>query len=288
MHPGRKVARLSTAQRILDVSTLLTGNAALGTWAAAYVLGVDWLDGRDPHTMAELPFDVIAPALKRRSTGVVRYRCSALAASDTVLADGIPITSLRRTTFDGARWATSLEEAVVFVDSVAAFSRLELPEFKAYVARHSGWTGVEQAMRAADAALLGVRSGWETRLRMCWTLDAGLPEPLVNVPIFDHSERLLGIADLFDPASGLVGEFDGDQHRKTAQHRKDNIREEKFESANLVVVRADKIDIRRERRQLVGRLQDGYSRGQARDRRRDRWTLTQPEWWLTRQSRRGR
>lgn len=278
--PGRQVERLSTAQRILDATPLLTDDAALGTWAAAYVLGVDWLDGRDPHTMEDLALDIVAPTLKRRSTKAVNYHCSGLPPSDTRIEDGVRVTSLLRTAFDGARWADSLEEAVVFVDSVVALSPLALPNFTAYVVRHGSWVGVNQALQAADAARQGVRSGWETRLRICWTLDAGLPEPLVNAPIFDRTGQLLGIADLFDPGSGFVAEFDGDQHRKTSQHRKDNIREEKFESANLVVVRADKTDVRSARLQLVARLRDGYQRGRLRDRRRDRWTLAQPEWWL--------
>lgn len=285
---GSRPERLSTAQRILDATPRLSGRAALGTWAAAYVHGVDWLDGRSPHTMTDLPVDIIAPDLKRRSTRDIKYHGSELAAMDRVSKDGFPITSMVRTAFDGARWADSLEEAVVFIDSMLAFGKLHLPRLNDYVVEHTGWPGVEKAAAAARLARFGVRSGWETRLRMCWLIDAHLPDPLVNVPIFDRSEKLLGIADLFDPDSGLVAEFDGEQHREPGHHRKDNIREEELESANLVVVRSDKVDVRTDRPQLISRLIDGYRRGQRRDRRWDRWTLTQPDWWLTRQSRRDR
>lgn len=177
--------------------------------------------------MKELPVDIIAPDTKRRSTGQISYHGSDLTDADSVTRDGVRITTMTRTAFDGARWADSLEEAVVFVDSMLAFG---------------------------------------------------------NVPIFDLSQNLLGIADLFDPDSGLVGEFDGKQHREARHHRKDNIREEGFESANLVVVRSDKVDVRAARPQLVGRLTDGYRRGQRRDRRWDRWALTQPGWWRERRS----
>lgn len=275
--------RLSAAQRILDVSPVLAGQAALGTWAAAFILGVDWLDGLHPHTMADLPIDIMAAGLRRRQPKDVHYQFTELPADETLVRDGLRITAPCRTAFDGARWADTLEDAVVFLDSMTKFLDLELSEFRSYVCRHRHWTGVEQALTAADLAHPNVLSTWETRLRLCWLLDAGLPAPMINVPIFDHSERLLGVADLFDPESGLVAEFDGDQHRDPEQHRLDNIREEKFESANLVVVRSDKIDIRRARQQLVGRLLDGYRRGRSRNRAQDTWTLAQPEWWLRRQ-----
>lgn len=276
--------RLSTAQRILDVTPLLAPGTALGTWAAAFVLGVDWLDGLDPHTMSEQKLDLVSPGVRRRSTASITYRWSRLTAGEITVRDGVCVTCGARTAFDGARWAACLEEAVVFVDSMVAFDAVALPELQTYASAHPAWLGVEQALRASEIARPGVRSGWETRLRMCWRFDAGLPDPLVNVPIFDLFGQLLGIADLFDPDSGLVAEFDGDQHRNTDQHRKDNIREEKFESANLVVVRSDKTDVRRYRRQLVGRLQDGYRRGQLRDRRQDTWTLRQPSWWQRQRS----
>lgn len=278
--PQRKLVRFSTAQRILDVTPLLTGTAALGTWAAAYVLGVDWLDGRSPHTMKEQSIDVIAPDLKRRPARGLTYHCSELPQQDAQVRDGIRVTAPCRTTFDGARWAPSLEEAVVFIDTMLAFRMIESSHLEAYAREHPGWTGVEQALTASQYARPGVGSGWETRLRLCWLLDARLPTPMVNQPIFDRSERFLGIADLFDAEAGLVAEFDGDQHRNPSQHRKDNIREEKFESANLVVVRADKVDVRHHRAQLVARLVDGHRRGQLRDRRLDKWTLAQPGWWI--------
>lgn len=282
---GKQQRRRITTQRILDATPLLGGEAALGTWAAAYIHGADWLDGRDPHTMAELPLDIIARRLKRRSTNGIAYHCSRLDAPDTWTRDGILITSPRRTTFDGARWATSLEEAVVFVDTMLAFNKIRLADLSGYATEHAGWTGVNQALAACVLSRPGVKSGWETRLRMCWTRDVGLPEPLVNVPIFSRGGDFLGEADLFDPESGLVGEYDGSQHREVAQHHSDNIREEKFESANLLVVRADKVDIRDERELLRHRLRASHRRGQLRDRNQDDWTLAQPEWWRARKRR---
>lgn len=273
---------LSAAQRILDAASSLGGGAALGTWAAAYVLGNDWMDGLHPHTMAELPVDVIAGRLRRVQSGDRTYRFTELPEDEILVRDGVRVTAPCRTAFDGARWADSLEDAVVFIDSMLHFVALDLSALRVYLAAHQHWVGIERAVNATALAASEVKSPWETRLRMCWLLDARLPPPLLNVPVFDHSENFLGMGDLFDPESGLVAEFDGDQHRDPAQHRLDNIREEKFESANLVVVRSDRTDVRRDRRQLVSRLRNGYQRGGKRDRGQDTWTLRQPEWWKRR------
>jgi hypothetical protein len=134
--------------------------------------------------------------------------------------------------------------------------------------------------RALDLADAAARSPWESRLRVFYVTVAGLPRPRVNVPVFDWDERLLGIADLLDEDAGLVTEFDGQDHRERRQHRDDNDREEHFEDAGLVVVRADSLDMRDHQRRLRDRLHSGYRRGMQRDRRKDRWTTHEPDWWL--------
>ena len=102
----------------------------------------------------------------------------------------------------------------------------------------------------------------------------------MNVPIFDLDGRLLGIADLFDEEAGLVTEFDGQDHRLRQQHRADNIREEELEVVNLTVCRVDSLDLRQPRA-LVERLQARRAQGLRRDRRHDRWSLVEPDWWRT-------
>lgn len=55
-------------------------------------------------------------------------------------------------------------------------------------------------------------------MRLIWVLDAILPPPSVNSPIYDLTGRLLGIADLLDLQAGVVGEFDGAEHRGARRH----------------------------------------------------------------------
>lgn len=278
------VTRLTTAQRILDATPSLVPGAAFGGWAAAYVHGVDWLDGRTVRQQ-DIPIDLISDRLRRRSTEAMTYRQAPLAGADVVNVSGLPVTTPLRTAYDGARWSLSPEDAVVFLDAMLAFHQVDREALVSYVGNRAG-RGIEQARRAVALCRPGVASPWESRLRYCYRIEAGLPEPLINVPVFDDDGSFLGIPDLFDPESALAVEFDGEQHREREQHRKDNLREEGLERANVTVVRVDSLDLMRDRRGLVRRMHDGRQRGLRRDRRFDRWTLTEPGWWLAGHARR--
>ncbi len=89
----------------------------------------------------------------------------------------------------------------------------------------------------------------------------------------DEWGQLLGMPDLLDDDAGFVVEYDGAHHRALRQHTSDNAREEGFERAGLIVVRATAIDLWPRRAELVRRLRDGHARGLARDRTQDRWGL---------------
>lgn len=139
--------------------------------------------------------------------------------------------------------------------------------------------GLEQARAALDLARTNVWSPRESRLRYCYEVEAGLPPALLNVRVFDDDGILIGHPDLFDPEAALATEFDGAQHRDREQHRRDNIRDERFESVGVTVVRSDGLDLRpRHRRQLIHRMQDGHRRGLNRNRTHDRWVLDPRVW----------
>ena len=115
---------------------------------------------------------------------------------------------------------------------------------------------------------------------MFYVLVLGLSTPEINRPVFDLRGRFLGAPDLLDREAGLALEFDGQGHRQRVQHRQDNVREEGFEEAGLVVVRADSSDLTSHQTQLRRRVLSGRERGLARDRSRDAWTLEEPAYWL--------
>lgn len=248
----------------------------MGGWAAAYWTGVRFLDG----TWRGLPTPILLclgdRGRLRDGAGVTLCR-SRLAVPDVTTVRGLPVTTPVRTAFDGTRLAPTLVEAVVFLDMLLAAGILKPAEFAAYLPEHRPvWKGVGQARDALALADRATKSPPETRLRMLWMLRAGLPRPLVNRPVFTLDGRLIGVPDLLDPDSATVGEYDGEEHRELPNHTSDNVREEDLEDHGMVVTRVTRLDMRRPDL-TVQRLTRAWSRGMSRDRRRDRWTLEQPE-----------
>lgn len=270
------------SQRIVEAAARLpVSGAAVGGWAAAYWMGVQLLDGMWGGAPTPVPLCLGPRGNIRPHTSVTLNRAR-LADDEIALSRGVPVTIPLRTAFDGARLARSLVEAVVFVDMMLASGLTTLDELGAYLPEHRpAWRGVDQARKAAALADPATKSPPETRMRMMWTLSAGLPRPLVNRPVFALDGRLLGVADLLDEESGTVGEYDGEDHRDLDNHTSDNAREERLEEAGLVVTRLTALDMRRPDL-VVRRLTSAWSRGMSRDRSRDRWTLEQPEWYRRR------
>ncbi len=254
----------TTTQRILDVAAQLPPGGLIGGWAAAYASGADLLDGRD-HVLRPMPVPVLLPPGSHRvSNAAVTYVQRSARSADRVgvrMIAGVPCTQPLQTATDLTRWAAGLVEAVVALDIMLA-ARL-ITKAGLATAAPTGSSGATQARRAIALSRPGVRSPWETRLRMFWVLDLGLPPPLVNRAVFDRHGRFLGVPDLLDVEAGLAIEYDGvswrstttaEGHRDPDQHRADNVREESLERAGLIVVRADKVDLTRERPRLARRL----------------------------------
>ena len=99
--------------------------------------------------------------------------------------------------------------------------------------------------------------------------------------MFDRGGRLLGYPDLFDPVAGLVGEYDGDDHRKARRHSADVGREARLRDVGLEVTRATAADVR-DRDALVARIHAARNRARFEPPERRQWTLTPPPGWRPR------
>lgn len=260
----------SPVDRILAAFSILPRDGALGGWAAAYYHGARELDGRR-WDGEPLPVQFVLPTrLRVRRSGIVTTRAP-LEPDDVVIDHGKLITNPARTCFDLMRLG-SVQDAVVALDAMLRADAVRLDDVRTYVASHRGWKGVRTARTAVELADPAARSCPESRFRVIWIVDAGLPRPLVNHPVRSRQTgRLLGIPDLLDPESGLVGEYDGAHHRRLANHADDNVREERLEAHNLTVVRATSLDVFGRRPELVRRSHNGYRRARQRNPRRDRW-----------------
>lgn len=152
-----------------------------------------------------------------------------VAAGDFLLRNGVP------------------DPAGAFAELVAAV----------HAVRRVGAAHLEQALSLLRP---GVRSAMESVLRILIVLD-GLPEPMVNVPLFGRSGRFLGEGDLVYPEAMLVLEYEGDGHRTDKkQFRKDIGRREDFEDEGWSVLRITSDDVLIHRRRLLDRIRRRLTR----------------------------
>lgn len=248
--------RDTTEQRIAEAVTGLHENAVLTGWAAARMHGGAFFDGRSPDWRDLLPVQVrVPPGVHPRPRDGVRFLEGAILGA--VEIHGLPCSGVVPAVFDAMRLRPHVRDAVVDLDMAAAARLLTVADLRTFVDSRPSWRGtpgvpiVRAAMKLADGRSA---SPPETRLRLVWVLDAGLPPPLVNVPVHDLAGRLLGVPDLLDPVAGLVVEYDGDDHRDPARHSDDVDREARLRGVRLEVTRVTGRDLRR-RPQLVDRLQ---------------------------------
>ncbi|WP_405216610.1 hypothetical protein [Agrococcus sp. Ld7] len=120
---------------------------------------------------------------------------------------------------------------------------LATPEaLRAMVDRWDGRPGAATLRESLPRIRTRVESPRETDMRLFIT-DAGLPEPEVQIEVFDpETGRRLGRADLLHRAARVVEEYEGEGHRSKEQWDRDIQKYRDFERIGLHVVRATNRD----------------------------------------------
>ena len=262
-------------QRILEQSARLPDGGAVTGWAACRLAGAGLIDGLAADRRTRLPVP-LALGQHGRIRGDDRVVClyDALGPAEVTVRYGIRTTRVLRAAFDAVRLAGDDREAVVVLDMMAAARLISLQQMREYVVLRAGSPGVAAARRALAWASEHSRSPNESRLRLVWYLDAGLPVVRVNCPVHDRRGRLLGIADLLDEEAGLVVEFDGADHRRAGRHTDDVRREDGFRRHGLEVARVTGLDLRDGVQRVVDRLRAA--------RRRSRFEPVERRPWVAR------
>jgi hypothetical protein len=194
--------------------------------------------------------------------------------------DGVrTTTALRSVTFEMRRSKTVLEAARTF--AMAAYNDLvSITELVAFTSRWlNAKTGVGMVRDATPLLTENAWSPMEPEMFHHWVITAGCPPPLFNVPVFDLHGRHVATPDLFDPMSGVAGEYDGDVHLLRAQRARDvgrdgHVRRMGIEPVTMVASDRLAPDA------FVARLHDAYARARRRPVRERTWTLDQPHWWI--------
>jgi hypothetical protein len=271
-------------QRVLEQAVRLPDGGAVTGWAANRLHSASFFDGLESDGRTRIPVPLaVGPGGHVRADTAVRVSREPLPPVDVVARYGIPCVRRERGLFDEMRRPADWREAVVAMDMMAAADLVSISRMLRYLAGHVTWRRSRQVALALRFASELSRSPNETRMRLIWEVDAHLPRPLVNQDVFTHSGRLVGVADLLDPVAGVVGEFDGADHRTGRRQASDVAREEDFRRLGLEYLKVTGPDI--PRRSLVARRMLS-TRARARFLPEDqrRWTLQPPEDWPVAQS----
>lgn len=265
-------------QRIAEAAAVLPTVGGVTGWAGLRWAGATWFDGRTARAESELDVDLATCHSDIRNQSGFRVWQERLSPSELEMLDGIRVTVAVRSLFFCMRYAKSIRHAVRFIDLAAYSDLCSIDEAQVYTLAHPGWTGVPQARRALALADENSWSPREVDLRLIWVIDAGLPRPFCNLPIFDRQGRHIGTPDLLDLESGTIGEYDGEIHLEGSRRAKDSRREERFRNHGLEpfhVVGHDMAD----RWLVVQRIHEARRRAKWEAESQRSWTIEPPHWW---------
>lgn len=275
---GRRLRRLRTGVYVAadePDSFLLACRAALLVLprgavfshdTAARLAGLPVPYGTDGGT---LHVTVPAGSNRVRAAGIVCHR-STLAAGDVTVAHGLRVTVASRTWCDVAALGWSRDDLVVFADAVLRRTgERGLRVLERRVATWGSRRGA-QALRIAFALVaLRVDSPPETLLRLA-VHDAGLPEPEVNLPVYDVWGEVVHTPDLRWLKYRYALDYDGSHHfeddreeevrarRKVNWRRRHDIhRQEGMRGEGWLLTVATAYDLFRARAALLDRVRRG-------------------------------
>jgi hypothetical protein len=263
-------------QRIVEAAAVLPAYGGVTGWAALRWLGGTWFDGTDARGQRPVVLALMDSSIRaQRGIALSEERVdptqiAAHAGIRTTIATYALLFEIRHARTDG--------EASIAADMAAYSDLVSRVELAVLVAQCAGWDGIGRGRKVVGLMDENAWSPAEVTMRGIWTVEAGLPRPLANRPVFDLQGRLIGTPDLLDPMAGVAGEYDSELHLDSARRRRDREREERFRSAGLepvVMVTGDIGDPW----PFVARLRTAYARAVRRPRTDRRWTIEQPSWW---------
>jgi len=212
---------------------------------AARLLGLDL-----PRPLEEdelLDVSAVHPAGPPEAVGVRGHRLRR--RPDVVDLHGLPVTSALETWCQLAG-IVDLDDLIVIADRFVTDLRMPEQQVRDRVLTAIERTDPRQRRvlgQALHEARRGSASPGETRLRLL-LVRGGLPEPELNVPLYDDRGRYLGKPDIVYRRQRVVFEYEGDGHRELRQFRYDVEHYERMRDVSWTVVRVTGDDLRGERR----------------------------------------
>lgn len=199
-----------------------------------------------------------------RRPGIVGHAAS---ADRSVLRGGLPVSEpltlfIELATILGEDDLVAVGDALVLepevLDPLDLRPWFTLDELRAGCAA-SRSPGCRRARRAAARVRQGAESRPETLLRLL-IVGAGLPEPELNVELFDARGRFIGRFDLVYREAKVIVEYDGDGHRTSrTQYERDMTRIDDAIAARWTVVRVRARGLLRAQEETIARVAEALA-----------------------------
>ncbi|MBF4461824.1 MULTISPECIES: DUF559 domain-containing protein [unclassified Rathayibacter] len=232
------VAPTDADERIAAFSAIMRPGEFFSHGTAAHLLG---LPDRTVTATTPLHVSVAPPMRAARRVGVRSHHLWDEAVS--IIDVGYPVAD-PASTFCHLADSRSLDELVILGDALVRPDdegrrrglRVDLEVLVRRAATFRG-RGGRRAREAVGHVRVGSESPMETLLRLL-LLRAGLPEPELNVELFDAEGRFVARVDMLYRIQRVVVEYDGDQHRTdVVQYERDIVRIEAIEALGYRVLR---------------------------------------------------
>jgi hypothetical protein len=267
-------------QRLVEAVVGCGAGAAVTGWGALAWAGGRWFGGLAGDGQTPLPVPVaLGDQRTVRPRAGVEISEDWLFPDDLTELDGLPMTLAERSVTYEARRAPSLLSAVRVIDMAAADDLVDLATLAAYTERLVDRPGVRLLRTALGWADENVWSPQEVTMRLRWRRELPAAPIRCNAPLFGPGDRHLLTPDLFDPESGVAGEYDGAIHLENGPRRRDLDRDSLYRDLGIELVTmmsADNDDIT----SFLARLRGAYRRAEQRRGSARSWTLEQPAWWV--------
>jgi hypothetical protein len=267
----------SPEQRIIEAAAALPVIGGVTGWAGLRWAGGHWFGGVAGGEVRPVPLAVGFHDIRPQAG--IEVTQEHLDLREVTSLDGLPMTKVERSLGFEMRYAANLRDAAVAFCMAAYSDLVSIEEMNAFLARHRGWDGIRLARGAMTLAEENCWSPQEVRMLLAWLLDADLPKPLCNRPVFDRSGRHIGTPDLLDVEAGVVGEYDSALHLNGGQRRNDRDREEAFRGVGLEYFTILTGDLR-DRVRTAERMRRARSRARFEAESRRAWTTELPHWWI--------
>ncbi len=267
-------------QRVVEAAAALPDDwGGVTGWAGLSWLKARWFDGSPWGGGPTRPVTLVVGGNRaiRPQAGFATSE-ERLLETDVVLVDGVRVTHAARSVCFEMRYAPSWRQAVITLNMACYNDTVSIDEVAAYAAQLNGWTGIPQCRKAIPFASENSWSPREVEMQLLWEVDAAMPRPLCNVPVFGPEGRLVGVPDLIDPVAGVIGEFNGALHLAGGRRVRDLAREDEFRSHGLECVTMDAGDFP-DPTNFLTRLLTAYDRAADIPPARRRWTIEPPPWW---------